>query len=111
MAFAFLPFPYLRSYGLLAQFIILLFLVALSYRYPRIRLGLLAALGIYTVYRIAFPLVGWGYSSFKAIAMFGFYVHFFIIGFGYISWAAVAAWNFPETLHGFVQDMENRSRE
>ncbi|KAF7340596.1 hypothetical protein MSAN_02131100 [Mycena sanguinolenta] len=110
MAFAFLPFPYLRSYDLLAQFIILLFLVALSYRYPRFRLGLFAVLGVHTTYKIAFPLVRWGYWSFKAIAMFGFYVYFFLIAVGYISSIALAIWNFPEALHGFAHDMENRSR-
>ncbi|KAJ7212830.1 hypothetical protein B0H12DRAFT_1156288 [Mycena haematopus] len=111
MVFAFLPFPYLRSYGLFAQFLTLLFLAALSYRYRRFRLALLAVLGIYTTYKIAFPLVRWSYASFKAIAMFGFYVHFFVIGVGYIIAAAVTVWNFPDLLHRFIHAMEGRSGE
>ncbi|KAF8171042.1 hypothetical protein K438DRAFT_1613420 [Mycena galopus ATCC 62051] len=115
MTFAFLPFPYLHSYSLVFQFTILLAFAALSYRYRSFRLALLGFLGIYTAYKTTVPLVRWGYAAFKAIAMFGFYVHFFIIGAGYIFYGATAVWNYPGLLQsfrdGFTDGNERASRE
>ncbi|KAJ7805010.1 hypothetical protein B0H14DRAFT_2882167 [Mycena olivaceomarginata] len=106
MAFAFLPFPYLRSYSLFTQFLILLVFVVLSYRYSRFRLALFAFLGIYGTYKVAVPLVRWGYAAFKGIAMFGFYVHFFVVGIGYIFTAVMGIWNSPELLQGLREGYE-----
>ncbi|KAJ7177106.1 hypothetical protein C8R46DRAFT_1078170 [Mycena filopes] len=103
MPFAFLPFPYLNTYALTTQFGILAALLLLSYRYSRLRSALVAALGIYTAWKIVPPLARWGYIAFKAIAMFGFYVHFFIVGAGYALTAVVALWNYPELLRMFAE--------
>ncbi|KAJ7762985.1 hypothetical protein B0H16DRAFT_1414313 [Mycena metata] len=108
MTFAFLPFPYLNGYALTTQFGILVALILISYRYNRIRIALIALLGIYTAYKVAFPLVRWGYIAFKAIAMFGFYVYFFLIGVGYAMNVVVGIWNFPELLKGFADGLEGR---
>ncbi|KAJ7893274.1 hypothetical protein B0H13DRAFT_1719491 [Mycena leptocephala] len=108
MAFAFLPFPYIHSYSLTTQFVILLILVATSYRYRRFRLLVLAFLGIYTTYKITVPLARWAYAAFKAIAMFGFYIHFFVLGIGYIVTGAIAVWNFPELLQNFMDSLEGK---
>ncbi|KAJ7685963.1 hypothetical protein B0H17DRAFT_1073011 [Mycena rosella] len=108
MAFAFLPFPYLNTYTLLTQFILLLAFVAVSYLYRRPRLVLVALILIYTIFKITVPLARWGYAAFKAIALFGFYVHFFIVGAGYIFVGAAAVWNFPELLKTFVDSLEGR---
>ncbi|KAK7017689.1 hypothetical protein R3P38DRAFT_2540157 [Favolaschia claudopus] len=111
MTFAFLPFPYLHSYSLTTQFIILLALISLSYRSIVFRNLLLAVLGLYTIYKISFPLARWGYAAFKGIAMFGFYVHFFILGVGYIASGALAVWRFPELLESFMNGLEGRDRQ
>ncbi|KAF7369520.1 hypothetical protein MVEN_00281800 [Mycena venus] len=106
MAFAFLPLPYLRSYSLPAQFIILIILCALSYRYPRFRLAVLGTLGVYTTYKVTPPLFRWAFAAFKTIVWFGFYVHFFILGVGYIVTGALGVWNLPETLQAGLSGME-----
>ncbi|KAJ7123373.1 hypothetical protein C8R44DRAFT_783727 [Mycena epipterygia] len=108
MPFAFLPFPYLNSFSLTTQFLILLTLIAVSYFYRGFRLVLLSFIGLYTTYKIAVPLVRWGYAAFKAIAMFGFYINFFIVGVGYIATAAAALWNFPELLKGLAETLEGK---
>ncbi|KAJ7161905.1 hypothetical protein C8R43DRAFT_1123610 [Mycena crocata] len=96
MPFAFLPFPYLSSYTLTNQFLILIALASVSYFYRSFRLALLTAIG------------AWAYVAFKAIAMFGFYVNFFIVGVGYIVTGAVALWNFPELLKTFIDSLEGK---
>ncbi|KAJ7025811.1 hypothetical protein C8F04DRAFT_126771 [Mycena alexandri] len=108
MTFAFLPFPYLNGYTLTTQLGILVALMLLSYRYNRVRIALIAMLGIYTAYKITLPLVRWGYIAFKAIAMFGFYVYFFVIGVGYAMNVAVGIWNFPELLKNFADSLDGR---
>ncbi|KAJ7728276.1 hypothetical protein DFH07DRAFT_930553 [Mycena maculata] len=108
MAFAFLPFPYLNSYTLTTQFVILLVLLALSYSYRTFRVALLAFLGTYAAYKITVPVVRWGYTAFKAIAMFGFYVNFFIVGVGYIFTGAAALWHSPELLRTFLDSLEGK---
>ncbi|KAJ7218584.1 hypothetical protein GGX14DRAFT_595336 [Mycena pura] len=108
MAFAFLPFPYLNTFSLTTQFLILLALVAFSNFYRPFRLILLTLFGTYAVCCIAVPVVRWGYAAFKAIAWFGFYVNFFIVGIGYIASGAGAAWAFPETLQNFISRLEGQ---
>ncbi|KAJ6574210.1 hypothetical protein B0H19DRAFT_933912 [Mycena capillaripes] len=108
MTFAFLPFPYLNIYSLTIQFLILLVLIGVSYRYRRFRLILVALLGIYTAYKITVPLARWGFTAFKAIAWMGFYINFFVLGVGYIVAGAVAVWNFPELLRGFMDGLEGK---
>ncbi|KAJ7676667.1 hypothetical protein DFH06DRAFT_1168781 [Mycena polygramma] len=101
MSFAFLPFPYLSSYTLPVQFILLLLIVAISYRYRRFRLLILTFFGIYTTG----PLIRYGYAAFKALAWFGFYVHFFILGIGYIATGALVVWN---ALQDFLDGLEGK---
>ncbi|KAJ7075558.1 hypothetical protein B0H15DRAFT_806129 [Mycena belliarum] len=110
MAFAFLPFPYLSAYALTTQFGILTVLLALSYRYRRPRLALLAALVLYTAWKTAPPLARWGFVAVKAVAWFGFYVHFFIVGVGYVVAGAAGLWNSPELLQSFIDSLEGRGR-
>jgi hypothetical protein len=54
------------------------------------------------------PAPRWGYAAFKAIAMFGFYIHFFVLGIGYIVTGAIAVWNFPELLQNFMDSLEGK---
>ncbi|KAJ7451468.1 hypothetical protein B0H11DRAFT_313250 [Mycena galericulata] len=108
MPFAFLPFPYLNSYSLTTQFLILLVIGTLAYFYRHFRSAVLAFIAIYTTYRIAVPLIRWGYVAFKAIAWFGFYVHFFFLGIGYIFTAAVAIWNSPDLLQTLIDSLEGK---
>ncbi|KAJ7677697.1 hypothetical protein DFH06DRAFT_1465612 [Mycena polygramma] len=105
MSFAFLPFPYLSSYTLPVQFILLLLIVAISYRYRRCRSLILTFLGIYTAYKITGPLIRYGYAAFKALAWFGFYVHFFILGIGYIATGALVVCN---ALQDFLDGLEGK---
>ncbi|KAJ7438151.1 hypothetical protein FB451DRAFT_1416397 [Mycena latifolia] len=108
MGFAFLPFPYLNAYSLWSQFLILVALIGLSYRYRRPRLVLVVLLLIYTIFKTTMPLVRWGFWAFKAIAWFGFYIHFFVVGAGYMFVGAAAVWNAPELLKTFVDSLDGR---
>ncbi|KAJ7054261.1 hypothetical protein C8F01DRAFT_1164563 [Mycena amicta] len=108
MPFAFLPFPYLSSFALTNQLLILISLCIISYVYRPIRLAILGLLGSYAVYVVGRILLRWGFVSFKAIAWFGFYVYFFLIGVGYIITGASTIWNLPETLSSFVESMESK---
>ncbi|KAJ6613170.1 hypothetical protein B0H10DRAFT_1806095, partial [Mycena sp. CBHHK59/15] len=100
--------PLLHSYSLTTQFLILAALLTLSYLYRGVRISLVTLISLYTVFKVTPPLVRWGYSIFKAIAMFGFYVNFFIVGVGYIFTGAVAVWNAPELLKTFVDSLDGK---
>ncbi|KAJ7076725.1 hypothetical protein B0H15DRAFT_955425 [Mycena belliarum] len=106
MAFALLPFPYLSAYALSTQLSLLLALLALSYRYRRPRLALLAALALYTAWKTAPPLARWGLAAVKAVAWFGFYVYFFVEGVGYVA----GLLNAPELLQSLLDALEGRGR-
>ncbi|KAJ6502939.1 hypothetical protein C8R47DRAFT_219509 [Mycena vitilis] len=108
MPFAFLPFPYLSSYTLPVHFILLLLIVGISYRYRRFRLLILTFLGTYTAYKITGPLIRYGFTAFKALAWFGFYLHFFILGIGYIATGALGVWNAPDVLQDLLDKLEGK---
>ncbi|KAF7303931.1 hypothetical protein MIND_00623700 [Mycena indigotica] len=108
MPFAFLPFPYLHTFALPNQLLILVSLCILSYLYRPFRLAVFGIFGSYVVYIVGRLLLRWGFVSFKAIAWFGFYVNFFLIGIGYIVTAGTTLWNLPEMLSGFVEGMDSK---
>ncbi|KAJ7636466.1 hypothetical protein FB45DRAFT_906656 [Roridomyces roridus] len=108
MAFAFLPLPFLNSFSLPVQFLILLGLAFCAYRYETFRAILMPIVGIYCLYKVTVPLVRWAFFVFKTIAWFGFYVNFFLLGIGYIFTGAMGIWNFPELLQTFMDSLEGK---
>lgn len=72
--------PLIGSYSLKYQLGILLFLFFISYLYRGARLTLACLVALYIVFLSIVPVSRWSYYLFKAIAMFGFYTHFFLTG-------------------------------
>jgi hypothetical protein len=76
--------PFIHNYSIKIQFLILFFLLVGSYlhRGARRTIGLLAS--AYLAFKAIVPIFRLLFWLFKAIAMFGFYVHYFQIGLGLI---------------------------
>ncbi|KAF8805076.1 hypothetical protein BYT27DRAFT_7193615 [Phlegmacium glaucopus] len=76
--------PFIGSYSLKFQLTTLLILLIISYLHRGVRLILAGLTTLYLVTLCFIPLIRWTYYLFKAIALFGFYVHYFHMGIGFI---------------------------
>ena len=76
--------PFISSYSLKFQLITLFVLLFISYLHRGTRLLLACLATLYIAFLCVIPLIRWTYYLFKAIAMFGFYVHHFWMGLGFL---------------------------
>lgn len=84
VSFMYFELPFISSYSLKFQLTILFILLIISYHHRGARLILACLATLYLVIGFSVPLIRWLYYLFKAIAMFGFYVHFFRMGLVFI---------------------------
>ena len=85
--------PIIHAYSLKTQLTILSVLLLISYLHRKSRFLVAFLITAYFLSKIIVPLVQWTWIFFKAVAWFGFYIHYFQSGFGFIVGAAALLWN------------------
>ncbi|KXN81956.1 hypothetical protein AN958_03364 [Leucoagaricus sp. SymC.cos] len=94
------------------QLILLASLLIFSYFQRPIRLALLGSITIYAGYKFLIPAGIWVFSWIfwlaKAIAMLGFYIHFFQLGLGYlVTWVSYLSPDVHDWLVGMLEVYES----
>lgn len=103
--------PFISSYSLRYQLGILLVLLFLSYLHRGVRLTLAFLATLYIGFFSIVSVIRWIYYLFKAIAMLGFYMHFFLMGLRYIILGLEWAQNELDHLLGKLKEEQNREEE
>ena len=85
--------PIIHTYPLKIQLTILSVLLLISYLHRKSRFLIAFLITAYFLFKIFVPLVQWTWIFFKAVAWFGFYIHYFQSGFGFIVGTAALVWN------------------
>ncbi|EAU86557.1 hypothetical protein CC1G_07753 [Coprinopsis cinerea okayama7 len=99
-----LAIPFISNYSFWTQLWILTSLFILSYTHRTPRLVIATVTSAYLAWQIVVPLVRWFTIAFKAVAWFGFYLHFFWIA---VTMACNAVfWVLEEALPRMLREME-----
>ncbi|EDR04162.1 uncharacterized protein LACBIDRAFT_295070 [Laccaria bicolor S238N-H82] len=101
--------PIIHAYSLKTQLIILSVLLLISYLHRKSRFLIAFLITGYFLFKIIVPVVRWTWIFFKAVAWFGFYIHYFQSGFVFIMGGAALLWN--DGLAWLVGWMERVDRE
>jgi hypothetical protein len=96
--------PLIHHYSIKVQLLVLFLLLILSYLHRGARRSIAFLSTAYIAFKIIVPTFRLLVWLFKAIAMFGFYVHYFQIGLGFI--IAGAMFIFDDGLKWLAQELD-----
>jgi uncharacterized oligopeptide transporter (OPT) family protein len=98
--------PFIHNYSIKIQFLILSLLLAGSYLHRGARRTIAFLASAYLAFKVIVPIIRLLFWLFKAISIFGFYVHYFQIGISFI--AAGVVFVFDDGLKWLARELEKK---